>query len=118
MGLFAHCGTDMNRFLNYYKGIFAEYYCILLLFFSGHKILGRRIKTPVGEIDLLTIKRGIFYVIEVKYRANGIDEAKFAMVKSQNRIYRAYLWLRKIGEVRFVYFAVCGLRYQFGDFDY
>lgn len=118
MGLIAPCGTNMNKLLNYYKGLFAEYYCIVLLFFSGHRILGRRIKTPVGEIDLLTIRGGVFYVIEVKYRASGIDEAKFSMFKSKNRIYRAYLWLRKIGEVKFTYFAMSGFNYEFGDFDY
>lgn len=119
----------------YYKGIMAEYYCKLRLWFSGHKILGRRIKTPLGEIDLLTTKGCEIYVIEVKYRAASLDEAKFAMLKSKERIFGGYKWLISgngsfkfdhsredpalmLQSVRFCYFAMSGLRSEFGEFDF
>lgn len=42
---------------------------------NGWRILGRRVRTPVGEIDLVARRRGIVAFVEVKARAT-MDEAE------------------------------------------
>jgi putative endonuclease len=38
---------------------------------SGFRILLRNVRTPVGEIDLLAFKGGVYHVVEVKARRPG-----------------------------------------------
>lgn len=47
----------------------AEVICALLLMLRGYRIIGFRLKTPQGEIDILAFRRGVLAVIEVKRRA-------------------------------------------------
>jgi putative endonuclease len=60
----------------------------------GHRILGRRFKTPVGEIDLIAIKGRRVAFIEVKRRAT-IEDAEDAITLTMRRRVRraADLWL-------------------------
>jgi putative endonuclease len=105
--------------IGYFKGIIAEYVCIVLMFFRGHKIIGRRIKTPVGEIDVLTKKNNKLHVVEVKYRKRNLDEAKLALCQSAKRVKQAYVWL-KYGQktkVTFMYFIMSGRKFEFGSFE-
>ena len=55
---------------SYKKGLFAEYFLIFLLMLKGYKIVARRFKTPVGEIDIIAVKNKQMKVFEVKYRSN------------------------------------------------
>ena len=102
----------------YYKGLFAEYFCIFYVVCRGHRIIGRRIKTPVGEIDILTRRRGVMYAIEVKYRSSGLDDAKFALLKSRPRVRNAYKWWsrgRYNASVEFKYFVCSKFRFEVGS---
>lgn len=55
--------------MNSYKyGIFSEYFMILYLILKGYKILKRRYKTKVGEIDILATKGKDLIAFEVKAR--------------------------------------------------
>lgn len=47
----------------------AEWRAALLLMLKGYRILGFRLKTPVGEIDLLAYRGRTLVVVEVKQRA-------------------------------------------------
>jgi len=53
---------------------------------QGWKILGERVKTPLGEIDLIARKSGQTAFVEVKWRkksgdlATAIDERRLARV--------------------------------------
>jgi len=47
----------------------AEWLAALLLMAKGYRILGFRLKTPQGEIDLLAIRGTTLAVVEVKQRA-------------------------------------------------
>ena len=53
---------------------------------QGWRILAERVKTPVGEIDLIASKQGLTAFIEVKWRkrtsdlADAIDERRLARV--------------------------------------
>jgi putative endonuclease len=73
----------------YKAGIYAEKLAALYLFLCGYRILARRYKTPVGEIDLV-VKRGkALVMVEVKTR-RGMDEALSAVqFQGQERIIRA-----------------------------
>jgi putative endonuclease len=51
-----------------------EWVAALWLMAKGYRILGFRLRTAVGEIDLLALKRNVLAVVEVKRRAN-LDDA-------------------------------------------
>ena len=71
---------------SYYRGLFAEYMAIFLLFFKGYKILARRYKTKYGEIDIVTQKGSSIIGIEVKFRQNKILTTEYVTNKQINRI--------------------------------
>ena len=47
----------------------AEVWAALWLMAKGYRILGFRLRTPQGEIDLLAQRGGVLAVVEVKQRA-------------------------------------------------
>lgn len=67
----------------YKNGLYAEYLAEALLRLKGYRILARRYKTPVGEIDLIVHRRGALVAVEVKNRA-GQEDALYA-INPQNR---------------------------------
>ncbi len=67
----------------------AEYWAALWLILKGYRILGFRLKTPQGEIDLLARRGKVLAVIEVKSRLN-LDDALDAVTADQRqRLHRA-----------------------------
>ncbi|HKD46123.1 MAG TPA: YraN family protein [Rhizomicrobium sp.] len=57
---------------------------------KGHRVLGRRIKTHAGEIDLITLSPfGPVCFVEVKVRANARDAADAVGREQRARIARA-----------------------------
>ncbi len=72
----------------YQFGIWAEYCVILILWIKGFRIIARRYKTKVGEIDIVASKKNIVAFIEVKARKD--THAKEVVSKTQQaRICRA-----------------------------
>lgn len=62
----------MNKKIrSYYFGILAEYYVMFLLFLNGYKLISRRLKTRIGEIDLLMVKGCDLVAFEVKARKSN-----------------------------------------------
>ena len=58
----------------------AEVFCALWLMLKGYRLLGFRLRTPMGEIDLLVIKGRTIAVVEVKRRtdlASALDAVTF-----------------------------------------
>ena len=74
---------------SYWKGIWAEYLAALYLMFCGYKILARRYKTPVGEIDLVALKKDVVAIVEVKMRFHVADAMESVSRRSQHRIEKA-----------------------------
>lgn len=76
-------------------GRLAEWIACLLLLVKGYRILGRRVRTPVGEIDILA-RRGPWLVfVEVKAR-RSLDAARAALSPvGIARLRRAALWAGK-----------------------
>jgi Holliday junction resolvase-like predicted endonuclease len=81
-----------KRIRAYRHGLFAETIAALLLRTKGHRILARRYKTPVGEIDLVALKGRRLAFVEVKQRRT-IDDAGPARASPPNRQSRAILAL-------------------------
>ena len=78
----------------YRHGLFAETIPALLLRLKGHRIIARRYKTPVGEIDLVALKGKRLAFVEVKQR-KIFDEAGWSLpTRARRRIVRAaQYWL-------------------------
>ena len=72
------------------KLIRGEALAALLLRLKGHRILGRRIKTRAGEIDLVSLPLfGPVCFIEVKARYSGRDAVEAVASAQRTRIARA-----------------------------
>ena len=71
------------------RGRVAEWAAMLFLICKGYRILGHRLRTPYGEVDLAAWKDGVLVIIEVKAR-NTYDAGAYAVTPmSQQRIVRA-----------------------------
>lgn len=67
----------------------AEVWAAAWLMLKGYRILGFRLPTPLGEIDLLAQRGKLLVVVEVKRRAN-LDDALDAVTHDQRaRLRRA-----------------------------
>jgi putative endonuclease len=71
------------------SGRWAEFQAAALLMATGWRILGFRLRTPAGEIDLLATRGEVLAVVEVKSRRT-LDEALCAVTPVQQaRLQRA-----------------------------
>ena len=67
----------------------AEWTAALLLMAKGYRILGMRLATPQGEIDLVGLRGAVLAVVEVKQRRT-VEEALLAVAPAQReRLRRA-----------------------------
>lgn len=76
----------------YNRGIFAERFAALWLQLKGYKILERRYKTAVGEIDLIARKKNTIAFIEVKVRRTKLQALESVTPHMRKRIERAALY--------------------------
>jgi putative endonuclease len=75
-------------------GLSAESRAVVYLLLKGYRILARRFKTPVGEIDIVARRRGTLVFVEVKARRNLDDAAEALTARQQARIIdAAQYWL-------------------------
>jgi len=65
-------------------GHMAERVAALLLRLKGYRLVGRRVRTPLGELDLLARRGGVLAVVEVKARS-GHGAALEAISERQRR---------------------------------
>ena len=66
-----------------------EVLAALWLMLKGYRILGFRLRTPQGEIDLLAYRRGVLAVVEVKRRGGLIEELEAVTPQQRERLRRA-----------------------------
>jgi putative endonuclease len=85
-----------GRLAAYRHGRFAEHAAAVLLLAKGYRLLGRRYRTPLGEIDLV-VKRGrVVAFVEVKARPFAAEALEAVGGGSERRIVAASdLWLAK-----------------------
>lgn len=78
---------------------------------KGYRILGRRLRTPYGEVDVAAWKHGTLVIVEVKARKT-LDDAVFAITpRAQERIARAAQtlagrWRLNAAPIRFDFIVV------------
>ena len=96
-----------NRVVAFRTGISAESRAAAYLVAKGFRILARRWKSPVGEIDIVARRRGLLVFVEVKAR-QSLDEAAWSVTEHQRRriISTADAWLarypdNRIRDIRF-----------------
>jgi putative endonuclease len=76
----------------YRDGHWAELAAAALLRLKGYRILHRRFKTPVGEIDIIARRRHMVAFVEVKRRATRLAALEAVTPRSRERISRAASW--------------------------
>jgi putative endonuclease len=79
-----------TKIKSYKWGVWAEFIAIIFLTFKGYKILKRRYKTFVGEIDIIGKKGNLLIAIEVKARKNTSSQEALG-INQQKRIKRAMM---------------------------
>lgn len=85
-----------ERIIAFRTGLSAESRCAAWLLAKGYRILARRFRSRVGEIDIIAHRRGVTAFVEVKARAT-LDEAAYAVTEMQQQriIAAAELWLAR-----------------------
>ncbi|MBX3569382.1 MAG: YraN family protein [Rhizobiaceae bacterium] len=80
----------------YRHGRRSEWLAALALLLKGFRVLARRYRTPLGEIDLIARRGDLVVIVEVKARAT-LTEAMQAIARpSERRIERAAdIWLSR-----------------------
>jgi putative endonuclease len=72
------------------RGRRSEFLAIALLLLKGYRIIARRLRTPLGEIDLIARSpTGLVCFIEVKARSEALAAAQSLSERQKARIGRA-----------------------------
>lgn len=71
------------------RGRVAEFIAALWLTLKGYRVLGQRLRTPFGEVDLAAWKNGVLVIVEVKARKTYDAGAYAVHPQAQIRIGRA-----------------------------
>ena len=66
-----------------------EVWAALLLMAKGYRILGFRLRTPQGEIDILALRGRTLVVVEVKRRADPMAALDAVSFDQRDRLRRA-----------------------------
>lgn len=84
------------RIAAYLSGHRGETLAAWFLRFKLYRIIGRRYKTPVGEIDLIASRFGTTVFVEVKARSKAASEGETLGAVNCSRIVRAaQYWLAR-----------------------
>ena len=84
-----------ERRRRYFGGLAAEWIAAGWLMLKGYRVLGRRVKTRGGEIDLITVRGSRIAFIEVKRRRDVMAAEASILPRQRQRVRRAAeLWLR------------------------
>lgn len=80
----------------YRRGHSAERLAALALMLKGYRIIGRRYRTKLGEIDLIARRRDVVLIVEVKARTTLEQAMDSVNVLTMRRIEAAAdLWLAR-----------------------
>ena len=90
------------------RGRKGETLAVLLLMLKGYRIVARRFKTKLGEVDIIARRGNIAAMVEVKARASLIEAMDAVDSSAMRRIEAAGdLWLAKQRD-----FAKLNIRYD------
>ena len=85
--------TVARRQRAFRKGRLAESLCALTLMLRGYRIVARRLRSPVGEIDILARRGKTLAIVEVKARATQEAAAESVGGRQRARLIQAARWL-------------------------
>ncbi len=75
------------------RGLLAEAFSVVWLRLLGYRVIARRLRTPVGEIDILARRRDVLAVVEVKARQTSRAALESLTPRQRGRLQRAAQWL-------------------------
>src|ERR1700690_3011058 len=88
------CAARPEKIAAFRLGISAESRAAVWLLAHGYRILARRWKSPLGEIDIIAARRHLLIFVEVKARAKLDDAAEAVTERQKQRIAAAAeIWL-------------------------
>jgi putative endonuclease len=92
---------DAERQVAFRTGISAESRAAAFLIAKGFRILARRWRSPVGEIDIVARRRTLLIFVEVKAR-DTLDDAAWSVTPRQRAriIAAAEVWLARFPDER------------------
>ena len=73
-----------ERVAAHFTGLSAESRAAAYLIARGYRIVARRFRTPVGEIDIVARRRDMLVFVEVKARST-LDDAAFSLLPHQQQ---------------------------------
>src|ERR1700742_5152427 len=73
-----------ERVAAHFTGLSAESRAAAYLVAKGYRIVARRYKTPVGEVDIVARRSDVLVFVEVKAR-NSLDDAAHAVLPRQQQ---------------------------------
>jgi putative endonuclease len=74
---------------NYRLGLFGEYFLMFLLTLRGYKVVARRYKTGLGEIDVIAERKKSLVIFEVKSSRSKVPTSEIVTPRQSGRIKRA-----------------------------
>lgn len=88
--------NDNRRKAAYRRGHYSEWLAALALMVKGYRILERRYRTRLGEIDLIARRGDLVLIVEVKARRSLVDAMEAIARQSERRIEAAAdIWLSR-----------------------
>lgn len=84
--------VNKRRVQAWRRGLTGERLASVLLFLKGYRILERRFKTPLGEIDLIAARGRWLVFIEVKVRDTLPQALESISKKNRQRVLNAARW--------------------------
>jgi putative endonuclease len=84
-----HPLSSIHRRASELQGRQAEHFVAAIWASKGFSILGQRVRTPAGEIDLIVADAETLIFVEVKARRAFIDAAYSVLPKQQKRLLAA-----------------------------
>jgi putative endonuclease len=98
---FRHDSARHERIGRYRRGRFSELVAAAALVAKGYRIVGRRVRTPFGEIDLIAVRGQRIAFVEVKRRATRLEAEAAIVPRQAMRIARAAeFWISRNARYR------------------
>lgn len=85
--------ADAGRRRAWRRGIAAETLCAVWMILLGYRIIARRLRTPVGEIDIVARRGRVLAIVEVKARRRRDGALGSVSTRQRRRLQRAAQWL-------------------------
>lgn len=84
--------ATQRRVAAWRKGLWAEWIAAAFLILKGYKIEGWRVKTPLGEIDLVARRGRALVFVEVKARRSLSEAIEAVHGRNRHRVSEAARW--------------------------